>query len=184
MSESITIARPYARVVLEVAKKDNMLNEWNVFLSKLSIVIRNDDVIHFLKNRTISGVEKSDVIIDFLKSQKIFNYNIQILCLNFINMLSYYGRLLYIYDIYKLYRKYMNFELRRIEGVVKLAYTVDNSQKEHIMKCLSERFKKNVSLLFKIDNSLLGGFLVTIDDLVLDASIAGNLISLRTKIMM
>ncbi len=184
MSESITIARPYARVVFDIAKKGRMLNEWDMFLSNLSTVICYGNIIHFLKNRTVSDSEKSRIIIEFLDSQKIFNKDIYTLCVNFINVLSYYGRLLYIKDIYKLYKKYMNLELGCIQAVVKVAYKdISNYQKEYIIKCLSKRFGKKVSVLFRVDYDLLGGFLVTIDDFVLDASIAGNLVSLRTKVM-
>jgi len=183
MSESITVARPYAKAVFDLAKNSDMLNEWDKLLSYLSIMMNDEDVIGFIKNRTISYNDKSRIIIDFLESRNFFSNNIQSLCVNFVNVLAYYGRLLCVNDIYFLYKQYMNLELGRIEAVVKIACTISSSQKEQIIDCLSKRFNKKVSALFEIDKDLLGGFFIKTGDFVLDASIAGNLVSLRTKIM-
>lgn len=184
MSGSITVARPYAKAVFDLAKNSNMLDDWDKLLSYLSIMISDENVVGFIKNRTISHAEKSRVIIDFLESRNFFSNNIQSFCVNFVNVLAYYGRLLCVKDIYCLYKQYMNLELGRIEAVVKVAFVISSSQKEHIIECLSKKFNKKVSALFEVDKDLLGGFLIRTGDFVLDASVAGNLVSLRTKIMM
>jgi len=183
MSEYITIARPYARAIFDIAKKNDALNEWDKLLSYLSIMTSDHTVISFIKNRTIDCNDKARVIVDFLDLHDSFDKNVLNLFSNFINVLSYYGRLLCIRDIYDMYKQYMNVELGRIDAIVKVAYTLNSSQKEHIINCLAKRFDKKVSALFEIDEGLLGGFLVRTGDFVLDASITGNLVSLRTKIM-
>ena len=184
MSDSITVARPYAKAVFDLAKNGNTLNEWEKLLSYLSIMTSDSNVVHFIKNRTISHNEKSNVIVDFLKSCNFFSDNTQDLSINFVNVLAYYNRLVCVKVIYCLYKQYMNLHLGRIEVVVRVACTISSSQKEQIIDCLSRRFNKKVSALFEIDKGLLGGFLIKTGDFVLDASIAGNLVSLRTKIMM
>lgn len=183
MSENITIARPYAKAIFDIAKKSNMLNEWDNILSYLSITINNETVIDFIKNKTISCEVKSKIIIESIDFQNAFSSDIQVFCTNFINSLSYYGRLACIKDIYSLYKNYVNIELGRVEAIVKVAYSINNLQKEEITNCLSNKFNKKVSALFEVDENLLGGFCVKTGDYVLDASIVGNLNSLRTKIM-
>jgi len=184
MSENITIARPYAKAIFDIAKNSNMLNDWDKLLSYLSIMMNDSGIVYFIKNRTIGYADKSCVIVDFLDFRETFNKDIQVLCSNFISVLSYYGRLLCVKDIYTLYKQYMNLELGRVETVVKVAYAINSTQKEQIIDCLSKRFDKKVSALFEVDEELLGGFLVKNGDFVFDASIVGNLVSLRTKIMM
>jgi len=183
MSENITIARPYAKAIFYIAKSNNMLNEWDKLLSYMSIMIDDEVVVNFVKNKTISHELKSNLIIDFIDFQNTFSKDIQKFCINFINSLSYYGRLLCIKDIYALYKNYVNIELGRIEAVIKVAYSINNIQKEEIINCLSKRFDKKISALFEVDEGLLGGFWVKTGDFVLDASVIGNLNSLRTKIM-
>lgn len=184
MSENITIARPYAKAIFDIAKNSNTLNDWDKLLSYLSIMMNDSDVVFFIKNRTIGYSDKSSVIVDVLDFRTTFNKDIQLLCVNFVNVLSYYGRLLCMKDIYTLYKQYMNLELGRVEAVVKVASAITSVQKEQIIECLSKRFDKKVSALFEVDEGLLGGFWVKNGDFVFDASIAGNLVSLRTKIMM
>ncbi|HIH2762158.1 MAG TPA: F0F1 ATP synthase subunit delta [Candidatus Azoamicus sp.] len=183
MSENITIARPYAKAIFSIAKSGDMLNEWDKVLSYLSIMMTDEVVVYFIKNKTISHELKSKLIIEFIDFQDTFNKDIQIFCINFINSLSYYGRLLYIKDIYSLYKNYVNIELGRVEAIVKVASSINNVQKEEIINCLSSKFNKKISALFEVDESLFGGFWVKTGDFVLDASIVGNLNSLRTKIM-
>jgi len=183
MAENITIARPYAKAVFHIAKNANMLNEWDKFLSYLSIMINDEVVVSFIKNKTISYDIKSNLIIEFIDFENTFSKDIQNLCVNFINSLSYYGRLLCVKDIYALYKNYVNIELGRIEVVIKVASTISNIQKDEIIICLANRFNKKISAFFEVDENLLGGFLIKTGDFVLDSSLIGNLNSLRTKIM-
>lgn len=184
MADSITIARPYAKAVFDLAKQNNMLDKWEALLACLSMMTNHNTVVHFIKNRTMSYNVKSRVIIDCLKSNKFFDSSNQSLFSNFINILAYYERLLCVKDIYFLYKQYMNLELGCIEATVTAACTINSTQKDQIIDCLSKRFNKKISALFETDKGLLGGFSVKVGDFVLDASVAGNLVSLRTKIMM
>lgn len=182
MSDSITVSRPYAKAVFSIAKKNGCLDEWNNLLYSLSVIIDDYKIMHFIKNKTISYDSKSAFIIDFLISLKILDDNKNIY-VNFINVLSYYNRLLCIKNIYILYKQYMNFELKCIEATVKTACMINSAQKEKIISFLAKKFNKKISASFSVDKDLFGGFLVKIGDSVLDASISGNLFSLRTKIM-
>lgn len=184
MSDNITIARPYAKAVFDLAKNTGTLEDWDIFLSHFSNAISESTVVFFIKNKTISYSDKSQVIVNFLKSCKFFGCNGQNFFINFVSVLAYYGRLLCVKDIYFLYKQYMHLELGCIEVSVSTAYSVNSLQKEQIVSSLSKKFNKKVSIFFELDKNLLGGFLVRIGDFVLDASIAGNLDSLRTKIML
>jgi len=183
MSESKTIARPYARAVFNIAKNKNMFNEWDNALSHLSSITQDRNAIDFIKNKTIDHENKASVIIDLLNKKNVFNDDIKELCNNFIKVVSYYGGLLYIKEIRELYIKHVDFELNRIKAIIEIAYPVNNEQKEQFINYLSKKFNKKVFAIFIVNEVLLGGFLVKIDDTVLDASVIGNLISLRNKIM-
>ncbi|HFL8824127.1 MAG TPA: F0F1 ATP synthase subunit delta [Candidatus Azoamicus sp. OHIO1] len=182
MSENITIARPYAKAVFNIADNSGMLNEWEKVLFSLSVIAEQEDVGYFLKNRTISHHDKCLVIVDSLRVYHSFNKTIQDICVNFIEILSYYDRLLCFREIYCLYKDYMNFKLLRVDAIIKVAFVLSSEQKEVIVDCLSKRFERHVSALFLVDEKLLGGVLVKVGDCVLDASVIGNLIHLRAKI--
>lgn len=183
MSENMTISRPYAKAIFHIASKRNLLNEWDKILSSLAAIINNDLLSNFLGNRTIAQNIKSELVVDLLKSTNCYNNNLDKEVNNFIKILSLHGRLLYVKDIYFLYKIYMNNKLGRAEAVIRVAYPLSNTQKEHIVEYLSTRFNKQILASFIVDNGLLGGFLAKIGDFVLDASVYGNLVSLRAKII-
>lgn len=182
--EYMTIARPYSKAVFYIAKKSNSLDEWNDFLSFLSNIVSDPSISSIIKNRTINCFDKAGMIIELFEFTSTFDNDVKNYLVNFIKVLSYYGRLLCIKDIYLLYKQYMNIEKCSVEAIVKVPFIVSSAQKDDIVNFLSKRFDKKVSAIFEVDESLLGGFLVKTGDFVLDASIAGNLGSLGTKIML
>jgi F-type H+-transporting ATPase subunit delta len=183
MSEYVTVARPYAKAVFEVAKNTNSFKEWENVLADLNVVLDNSVVINFVKNRTVNLENKLFFITDLIFELRSLDNNMKKNFSNFIKTLVYYNRLLSIRDIYLLYKDYVNIELDRIDVVVKIAYDLSSNQKTDIINSLSKRFNKSVSALFEFDDNLLGGFLVKNGDFVIDASVVGNLIALRNKIM-
>ncbi len=180
---NLTIARSYAKAVFNVAVSNNKLSEWNKVLFFLSSLIDQKLVVCFLKNKTISRSDKVGLLLDIVNSNSLIEIDFKIFCKNFLYTLSSNDRLIYLKDIYYLYKEYMNNKIGFIEVVVKVAYSLDSIQKEHIIDVLSKKFNKKVSASFFIDEKLLGGFLVKAGDFVLDASVLGNLVSLRSKIL-
>lgn len=183
MSENITISRPYAKAIFHVASNKNLLDEWDNVLSSLSKFIDDKSFNKFLCNRFIQEDVKVDVIIQLLKSFGLYTDILNKEIDNFVKVLSIHGRLSCIKDIYFLYKSYMNAKLGCLEAVISVAYSLNSNQKEQIVTYLSKRFNKQILASFIVDDRLLGGFLVRIGDFVLDASVYGNLVSLRIKIM-
>ena len=184
MSEYVTVARPYAKAVFYIAKNSNSLDEWNDLLYFLSNVVSDNSIISIIKNRTINYNDKSRMIYDLFDFDTTFDKKLQVFFCSFVNILSYYGRLLCVKDVCFLYKQYMNLELDRVDAVIKVPCGLSAYQKDEIINCLSKRSNKSISALFEVDESLFGGFLVKIGDFVLDASISGNLASLSAKIML
>lgn len=183
MSEYITIARPYAKAIFYMAKEDETLEDWQNFLKFVADIMDDSSIISYMKNRTISHSDKSGMIINILDSNLTLEKTGKKF-INFINVLSYYGRFLCVKDIHVLYKHYMNIELGCVDAIVKVPCLIDSYQKDNIINSLAKRFDKKVSALFEVEENLLGGFWVKTGDFVLDASIVGNLKSLSIKIML
>lgn len=184
MSESMTIARPYAKAIFNLAKNTNTLEEWDNFLSYLSVITNEISIINFIKNKTIYHTEKSKNVLNLLESCNAIDEKIKENSKNFIDLLAFNNRLFCIKEVTLLYKEYMNLELNRIEAVVKTACAVNNLQKDQIINSLSKKFNKNILASFELDEEIIGGFIVKIGDFVLDGSVIGNLRSLRAKIIM
>jgi len=73
MSEYITIARPYAKAIFDIAKNSNSLESVDSFLNYLVNVVNDPSVISIIKNRTINYNDKSRMIIGFFDN---FDFNL------------------------------------------------------------------------------------------------------------
>ncbi len=183
MVENLTIARPYAKAIFDLAKNDNLLEEWEKLLEFLSKIISNDKVFYFINDKTLSHIYKSNNLNFIIESSGLFSEDLKKKYVNLINLLAINGRLNCIKEILDLYKYRMNIELNRINAFIETADSISNIQKEVIIDILSKKYNKNVLAFFEINEKLLGGFIIKIDDFVLDSSILGNLFLLRTKIL-
>ncbi len=67
------------------------------------------------------------------------------------------------------FKKLKSEELKLAEVISALELSKDN--KEKIEKKILEKFGKNTIVIFEIDNSVLGGFLIKVGDNVIDETI-------------
>ncbi len=79
----------------------------------------------------------------------------------------------------KLYRDQKGIIRTRVESPTELS----PSSKNGIKQFIGNSFKKEVELEFSFNPSLIGGFVLTIEDNMLDKSVKGELEKLRKKLM-
>ena len=72
---------------------------------------------------------------------------------------------------------------RSVNAVVKSAVDLNDEAKTRIQKELEDFTKKKVNITYKVDSSLIGGFIVLINDQVIDSSIKNQLKLLKKKLM-
>ncbi len=179
MALSTTIARPYSKAIFDIAKNKNKFDEWDNALSHLSILFENKNLIDFIKNKTISNEKKFGILQKLIET---IDKEIVLMCENLIKTLCYHNRLLYIKEIKTLYNKLVNEEKNIIKMTIEIAYHIDNVKKNELINLLSIKFNKKIAAFFIINEKLLGGFLIKIEDFVIDASINGNIKFLKNKV--
>jgi F-type H+-transporting ATPase subunit delta len=60
---------------------------------------------------------------------------------------------------------------------------VGDEEVEKIRKMIQDTFKEKVELAKKIDEEIIGGFVLTIEDMQYDASVARNLRKMKNQLM-
>jgi F-type H+-transporting ATPase subunit delta len=71
----------------------------------------------------------------------------------------------------------------RLTVDVRSAQPLDDNRKAHLRNTLAEALDADVELDCQVDETLLGGLLVQVGDVVYDASLAGDLACLRAKLI-
>ena len=183
MRYSMKIARPYAKAVFNIAKKDGSYDEWKFFLFFFTKVIEKDEVKNFLKNPLISSLIK----IKFLQSiyKDIFKND---LLDNFISFLIYTKKFLLISFIYLFFMKSLSSLFGSVQLKIDTACSIFKNSvlDKNIVIFLNSAFGEKFFIIErKIDKKLIGG--IVVNDIshnnVIDMSFYGNLICLKKKLL-
>lgn len=173
MTDKATLARPYATAVFEIAEKENKYKDWSNELFLLSIVAKQDKVLHLLRNRTLSTEFMADFFIQMVDPYLTLEGK------NLIRTLAYQRRLNLLPLIAKLYEK-LRAEKEKIIYIKLLsARDIKEDQIKSISEKLETYFQKAVQVDYKIESNLIGGFVVEAGDFVIDNSVKGQLTQLK-----
>lgn len=178
MSDSTTIARPYAKAIFEFALTENKLAEWSSHLFILAQTVLNPQASEFISNPAVT-VEQQ---IDLLQSVSRSNVSDSESLNNLIALLATNKRLMLLPEINALYEVH-RAEQEKTLGVDVISFSeVSPAQQKQLIESLSQRLQRKVSLKISIDPSLLGGAVIRAGDLVIDGSVRGKLNKLSTDL--
>lgn len=177
MSESITIARPYAQAIFEVAKAQGKLKECSELLQYTAAVVSDAQMQSFIDNPHVSKHDMAEQVI------AICGDRINDAGKNFIQLLAENRRLNVLPDVAALYEIARAKEENTVDAEVLSAYEVSSQQQDTIAKALKKRLGREVRLTCRVDDSLIGGAVVRAGDLVIDGSVAGQIQKLSSELV-
>ncbi len=176
MAELITIARPYAEAVFELAKEKDTLNEWSETLQNLATITATEEMQGLLQNPNISEDDKVQVYVDILGDA----LNDQ--AKNLLNVLAENDRLTALPFISKIYDELKATEEKRVKATVFTAFEPTNEQQEKLKAVLNKKYDAEVDINYEVDPSLIGGIKIKVGDWVMDGSAVTQLKELGAAI--
>jgi F-type H+-transporting ATPase subunit delta len=178
MSSELTISRPYAKALFELAQEQSQVVPWFERLQLLADLQENEDVSSVLASPSIEQSEKADLLIALYTKLEQDQH-----CINLIKLLAENDRLNFFSSIFKTYSE-LKFEFESsIEAEVITAVEVSKDYLKRIQTSLSKRLGKTVSIKQTIDTEILGGAIIKAGDLVIDGSIKGKLSKLTNTLI-
>lgn len=168
MSELTTVARPYAKAAFSWALENQALPEWAEML-EFAAQVANHKQIHPMLTSSLNAENLSDYFIKICGKQ--LNDNGQ----NLIRLMAQNERLPLLGAVSALYREFQDEYNKLVEADLISAHELTATQIETIADSLELRLAKKVKLNCSIDNSLIAGFVLKADDLVIDGSVKGKL---------
>ena len=173
MSESKTIARPYANACFEVAEDDGSTGEWLLFLETAAEVVRDGAMLDLVKS---PGIDKQAL------AKTIFSISNEASGapesedrMNFISLLSQNSRLEALPEIKKQFQQ-MKQELERVvEATITTASEISEESLNTIKAALETKLKQSVSIEVMMDEGLIGGAKIQIGDSMIDASVRSQI---------
>ena len=169
MAEKMTVARPYARAVFEIARDDDALAAWSEFLERGSLAVADARIQALIGNPAVTRAELADLFIELCGDSAGANGA------NFIRLLADNGRMAWLPEIAAEY-ELLRAEAENIVDVqLTSAVELDEAQRDSFASSLRKRLGRDVRLHCDTDASLLGGAIIRAGDLVIDGSLFGRL---------
>lgn len=179
MSDSITIARPYAKAIFKHALMSKKLHEWSTYLQGLALLAMDSNAVDFLNNPASTAMQHSELL--NVMTSNVPKDDLMFLS-NFVEILAHNKRLLLLPDIVTLY-EFMRAEHEKTLAVNVTSYSsLSSAQQKSLVASLSQRLQREVTLNITIDKALLGGAVISAGDLVIDGSVRGKLYKLDTSL--
>lgn len=172
-----SIYNRYALGLFSIAEDENKVEIYKDEIKNINILLKeNEDLIHLFSSYFINQYEKEKCI------DKIFG-EFQIYTQNFLKLIIKNNRINKFNFIAKEFNKLCNDYLNIKEGII---YSTEALSKEQIKKVedkLSEVINTKVELTNQIDEKLIGGIKVIVDEKVFDGSIKNKLEKLKSTLI-
>ena len=172
MSDTITIARPYAKAIFEHALDSGKLGLWSEILKGLSYIALSDSGKDFISNPATTAEQQ---IVLFSESLKKVTGTESMALINLVSPLAHNKRLAVLPEINLLFEAMRAEQEKTVTVNVTSFSKLSTAQQQHLISSLSQRLNREVSLEIVIDKSLLGGAVIQAGDLVIDGSVRGKL---------
>ena len=180
MAENSAIARPYAQAIFELANESGQLTVWSDALHAAGAVVSDDQIAGLIGAPGTDGDQLIQLIADI--AGKSADGLDAAKATNLFKLLAENGRLPALPDIASSYDSLKAEVENRVEVTLVAASPVDDAQQAKIVAALKQRFGRDVSLTFQLDESLIGGARIQADDLVIDGSVSTGLEKLATSL--
>lgn len=170
-------AKPYAEALFELGLEAKQVEQFGDELDGFVSVVKSDpQVREFFRSFRISPETK----IAFL--DKNLAGKVSPLVLNFLKLLADRGRFYAIEDIRNAYSAMLDRHLKRVRTRLTTPAAPTDSELEDVRRAVKEKLGKDAIVETFVRPELLGGFVLQVGDLVVDASVAQSLRSLGRKL--
>ena len=176
MAEKITIARPYAQAIFDLAKEQGELSRWSDMLTLATSVASNEEMANVVDNPDLTREQVGDLFVD------VCGDGLSDTGKNMVRLLAENDRILFLPEIFALFEEARATEEGTVTAEVISATELSQAQRKSIIAALNTRLEREVSLECRVDSSLLGGAIIRAGDVVIDGSVSGKLNKLSSSL--
>ncbi|MGE5680841.1 MAG: ATP synthase F1 subunit delta [Bacillota bacterium] len=175
---NLNIANRYARALMDLAVNENSLDAISADIELINNTLRSS---RQLQLTLTSPVVKSEVKHSILT--EIFQNRITPVTLSFIQFVINKNREDLLTNIVKQFLAFRDRKLGITSADIISAEPLNDEQKNRLVKRLEGITGKKVRVNYSLNNSIIGGFVIRIEDTVYDASVKHQLDLLKDKLL-
>lgn len=171
------VANRYATALMGLAVEKNNLEKFSSDIEFMNNTMSQSKELRlFLANPVIKKPIKLEVLKEILKSRSNSDLN------GFVEFIISKNREELLPDIIKRFLEMRDDKMGILRGQVTCAVELTKDQQASMKKELESYTGKKVEISFRVDERIIGGFVVKAGDTVIDASITNQLKQLRKKL--
>ncbi len=175
-ADAITIARPYAEALFQRALETDSLAAWSEKLAFLAAVVSEPRARAFLSHPAVEGDQKVALL------EQVAGERLDEEGRNLVRLLVANGRVALLPEIDLLFQRMRQEREGVLEVEVATAYALEPGLEQALREALERKLERKVELSATEDPELIGGARIRAGDLVIDASVAGQLARLANEL--
>jgi F-type H+-transporting ATPase subunit delta len=170
------IAQVYARALFDVAKEHDKLDEIHEQLGELADALSEDQNLQvFFFSPYFSSQEKKDAIGKVVEGADEH-------VVRFLELLAERHRMPALFRIRRVFDSLWAEENQLLPVKLKSAVELDDDTVKEIGKKIEEQTGRKIELTQEVDPDVLGGLVMQVGNMVMDASVRGRLEKLRKQV--
>lgn len=171
------VANKYAQAYFEVACE---LNSEDLFYKELSEVCEVLKSSNELKNVFLSPLVSKEDKKAIL--EKLFNENISVSTKNLLKVMIDKNRINVLEEVKSCFKELVNEKNNVAEATCITAIELTDEEIKNLEQSLSKKYNKNVTVINKVDESVIGGVLVRLGNSEIDKTVKSSLSKLKENL--
>jgi F-type H+-transporting ATPase subunit delta len=172
------VALSYARALLDLAREQNAHERVGQDLAAIRQLLEADPNLgQFLRDPAIAKDERRTII------DRILRPLVHPLVGNFLLVVNQHGRLGVLDQIAGAYHALLDELLGKVDVEVTVAQQLSPDQLEQVRRRVGDALKKTAVIKQTVDDSIIGGMVLKVQDKLIDASVKSQLQSMRKQLL-
>jgi F-type H+-transporting ATPase subunit delta len=162
---------PYVQAVMETA-----LEPWLKSLRHVERRLREGNLVSSVDNPALPQAAKKDLLVPVMGDAPMS-------VVNLILTMAGSGHLHLLDSLVAELEKQVESAGRGLMGTVRSAVPLTAGERQRLEAGLAKRFGEEIVLKYELDESLIGGLVVRVGDMVMDGSVASRLATLKEQLV-
>ena len=176
MAESITVARPYAVAAWRHAQAEGKAELWADMLVLMANIVSDETMSRIVADPRVDAGRLSQLMLD------ICGGRVNETAESLIKLLAENNKLSLMPEISSVFAALKSEAGGAIDAKLLTAYPVNAKFEQVIAAAMQKKLDREVNFTIEEDKSLLGGVIIRAGDMVIDASVRGQIESLANEL--